>query len=77
MRAELVAMDARELWGRVHVEVRPVAGTGSAWISAERVEWAAEPCLVCGAPIDPERGGHETGCAIDWRQRGRSNPGVC
>jgi hypothetical protein len=30
-------LDAREVWGRLDYRVEPVAGNGSAWVSAERV----------------------------------------
>ena len=55
--ADVTVTDVRTVYGRTDYLVRPVAGSGSAWVSAERVELTdpapvgrrAGRCRSCGA----------------------------
>jgi len=37
MEVEAVVIDAREVWGRIDILVRPAAGRGEAWVSKDAV----------------------------------------
>lgn len=54
--------DARQVWGRIDYLVAPVYGSGSTWVSSERVsrffptEAATDSCPWCAEPVDPTDG---------------------
>ena len=38
-----IVLDARESYGNLHLEVAPVAGSGTAWVAADRCDIESGP----------------------------------
>ena len=38
LRFQVTIVDARQAFGRLNVQVEPIAGEGTAWVSMDRVE---------------------------------------